>query len=96
MGAIRRYRFDSSHPVTRNPLDPRLDEIYRYWQGKRGGRAFPSRADIQPGEMGNLVRLLNLIAVLRDPLRFRHRLVGREQIEWLGRDAAGHYVDEEV
>ncbi len=44
--------------------------------------------------MGNLVRLLNLIDVIPEPLHFRHRLVGSEHVEWLGRDATGLYIDE--
>ncbi len=44
--------------------------------------------------MGVLVRLLNLIDVTGNPPRFRHRLVGSEHVQWLGRDATGLYVDE--
>lgn len=74
--------------------DPRLDTIFHYWLDRRGARGMPERADIHPGDFRQLVRLLNLVDVLYRPLRFRHRLVGSESIEWLGRDPTGRILDE--
>lgn len=77
-------------------LDPRLRELVQYWLDRRDGRVMPSRADIKPTQMGSLLRLLNLIEVEREPLRFRHRLVGSEKILKLGRDATGQMLDEKL
>lgn len=74
--------------------DHRLEDIYRYWRSKRGKRAMPARSDLRPSELGAALRLLNLVDVFHNPLRFRHRLVGTEHVEWLGRDATGRYLDE--
>jgi hypothetical protein len=74
--------------------DHRLEHIFHYWQAKRGKRAMPQRADIRPSELGAALRLINLVDVIHDPLRFRHRLVGSEHVEWLGRNATGRYLDE--
>ena len=77
--------------------DPRLEEIYRYWLSKRRDGKLPRRADIKPGELGAVIRHINLIDVVREPgkpLQFRHRLMGTAIIEWLGVDFTGRMVDE--
>ena len=74
--------------------DHRLETIYRYWRSRRGNRDLPQRADIRPSELGSALRLLNLIDVMHNPLRFRHRLVGSEHVEWLGRNATGRFLDD--
>ena len=74
--------------------DHRLEIIYHYWRGKRVGNRLPQRADIRPSELGPALRLLNLVDVLHHPLRFRHRLVGTEHVEWLKRDATGRFLDD--
>ncbi len=87
-------RKESKNCVTSEFDDPRLDDIHRYWLEKHRDGRLPRRADIKPAELGGDVRHVNLIDVLREPLRFRHRLVGSAIIEWLGRDITGHMVDE--
>ena len=72
--------------------DPRLDWIYSYWLQKRGGRRAASRGDLAPFEIKPVLPILNLIDVRREPLGFRHRLVGTEIVERLGRDATGCWV----
>lgn len=79
--------------------DPRLDEIYRYWLSKRRDGALPRRADIKPGELGAVIRHINLVDVIREPgkpLQFRHRLMGTGISEWLGQDLTGKLVDETI
>ena len=79
--------------------DPRLGEIYRYWLSKRRDGALPRRADIKPGELGAVIRHINLIDVIREPgkaLQFRHRLMGTGIIDWLGQDLTGRLVDETI
>ena len=60
---------------------PTLLRGYEYWLAKRGGRAMPARADIDPIEMRGLLPHVVLMDVLRDakpgwPLDFRYRLLG--------------------
>jgi hypothetical protein len=77
--------------------DPRLGEIFRYWLSKRRDGALPRRADIRPGELGAVIRHINLIDVIREPgrpLQFRHRLMGTGITDWLGQDLTGKLVDE--
>lgn len=47
-----------------------------YWQAKCEGRAMPSRADIDPGEMVSFLANVVLLDVSLEPLDFRYRLIG--------------------
>ncbi len=68
---------------------PRLRQAFAYWQGKRAGRAMPSRRDIDPVEMPQLLPYVMLIDVLPEPLDFRYRLIGTEVRAIVARDYTG-------
>jgi hypothetical protein len=72
--------------------DPRLTRLYRYWWDKRRDGRPPSRADLDPIDIPDLLPILNLLEVSWEPLGFRHRLVGTEVVDWLERDATGQDV----
>lgn len=72
--------------------DPRIREAYDYWDRKRAGRRMPSRADLDPVEIPRLLPHIILVDVLRDPLRFRYRLVGTDIVEKRGFDPTGRMV----
>jgi hypothetical protein len=55
---------------------PKLRLGLDYWNAKRGDRAMPARADLDPTEMISFLPNVILIDVLRDPLDFRYRLIG--------------------
>lgn len=74
----------------------RLVDLYDYWTAKRGSRRAPTRADIDPLDIPELLPYLTLIDVLRDPLRFRYRLVGTAVVEALERDATGRFADKRL
>jgi hypothetical protein len=79
-------RFDS--PVLSGLLD--------YWQQKRGARAMPSRAEVDPTDAA-LRRHLGFIVltdVFGEPPRFRFRLIGSRVTELVGRDMTGRILDE--
>jgi hypothetical protein len=71
-----------------------LRRLYAYWDEKRAGRRFPTRADFDPLELGFVLGNLSLIDVLYDPLRFRLRLHGTLSVSRLGYDLTGKFVDE--
>jgi hypothetical protein len=73
--------------------DPRLHQVYQYWQQKRGARPMPSRRDIEPVEMRTLLPHLMMIDVEPGP-RFRYRLFGTAVVEAFGSDPTGKCVDE--
>lgn len=55
---------------------PDLLRMLAYWEGKRGERFAPRRADVDPADLVPFLPRLLLADVLRDPLDFRYRLVG--------------------
>jgi hypothetical protein len=73
---------------------PNLVRLYRHWDEVRRGRAMPSRADVDPLNLPELLGNLILIDVLRSPLRFRYRLIGSRLTERIGRDMTGRFFDE--
>jgi hypothetical protein len=73
--------------------DPRLRQVYEYWQSKTAGRAMPRRADIDPVEIPRLLPDVMLVDVLPDG-RYRYRLIGTENAQAQGINATGCYLDE--
>jgi hypothetical protein len=71
-----------------------MAELYRYWQAARQGRRFPARADLDPLQMRGVLGNIALTEIHRDPLRFRLRLVGTNQVTRLGFDPTGMWLDE--
>jgi hypothetical protein len=61
-----RGRIDACH------MDVRA--MYDYWLAKRGGRAMPARADLEPVEIKKLLPMLVLVDVTADARRFVYRL----------------------
>lgn len=72
---------------------PTLVAAYRYWNGKRRGRAMPQRADIDPAEIVPLLPHIFMVDVGRDPPLFKYRLIGTAIVEFLGRDFTGRAID---
>lgn len=68
--------------------------LYRYWLAKRGGRAFPSRKDVDPLDLPFVLGRISLIEVSASPRRFRFRLVSTDLTEHLGYEMTGKYVEE--
>jgi hypothetical protein len=76
---------------------PDLLEIYAYWLRKRGDRAMPARADIEPTEIGRLLPGMLLVDVQRTPdgaPDFLYRLVGTREVDMRGHDPTGRRVAE--
>lgn len=99
MAAIDRNDSDAHHagdgPASpRVPFDdPRIADAHSYWRRKAGGRAMPSRADIDPTEIPRLLRDLMLVDVLPEG-RYRYRLIGTGNAIAQGVSATGRYLDE--
>jgi hypothetical protein len=76
------------------PTHDVLKQLLDYWQKKKGARIAPSRSDIDPAEIKALLPYVGLADVLRDPLRFRYRLVGTQVTMGYGRELTGSYLNE--
>lgn len=77
---------------------PETAAFYRYWDGKRGDRLMPARADIEPLEMKPWLRGTALIDVKRDPqalngYALRYRLIGSRPTMLRGKDVTGMRVE---
>jgi hypothetical protein len=74
---------------------PKLRQLYDYWVAKRGERAMPARADIDPLEMTFIIGNLILVEVLEGtPPRFRIRIHGTNLTERAGYELTGKMLDE--
>ena len=76
---------------------PRIRRFWDYWNSKRGARPMPSRRDIEPTEIPDLLPYIVLTEVLREPPFLRYRLVGTKQLAVRGHDPTGepvrgHYI----
>jgi hypothetical protein len=73
---------------------PQITRLEAYWQGKRQGRLLPSRADIDPTEIKDLLPQIILVRIEHDPLRVKYAVIGTASAEAAGFDYTGRYLDE--
>jgi hypothetical protein len=73
---------------------PRIRRFWDYWNSKRGTRPMPSRADLDPLEMGPLLPYIVLTEVMQQPPWLIYRLVGTKQVAVRGHDPTGQPVME--
>jgi hypothetical protein len=74
--------------------DPRLLQLYWYWQERRGPRRHPSRRDIDPLEFRYILGHVMMIDVLEAVPRFRVRLHGTEMAQRARYELTGKYLEE--
>src|SRR5258706_12470685 len=68
---------------------PKVRRAYQYWLIKSVGGRLPSRSDIKPRELVDLLDQLFLVEVAREPLTFTFRLVGTKLTKWAGLEYTG-------
>jgi hypothetical protein len=73
---------------------PSLQNLYNYWDARRGTRAMPARGDIDPVDLKSVLPQLILIDVVPDARRYIYRLVGTREVEMRGGDPTGKPVGE--
>lgn len=71
--------------------DARLRRLYEYWNAKRGDRPAPTRRDIDPVEIPDLLGFVNIYEVQDEPRDYKVRLNGSEIAEMLGQEITGRY-----
>jgi hypothetical protein len=71
---------------------PRIRRVWDYWNARRGDRPMPSRRDINPADIIDLLPYLVLTEVLAEPPFLRYRLVGTKQVAIRGHDPTGQPV----
>ena len=73
---------------------PNLQRLYGDWTSRLRGRAMPARRDFDILDLKYVLGDLNLLAVERDPLRFRFRVHATNATARLGFDLTGRTVDD--
>jgi len=73
---------------------PDIDRVLAYWRAKKGGRDFPSRADIDPLEFTHALPRVMMAEVTYDPLEFRYRVAGTGLFAMHGRELTGKLAHE--
>ena len=71
-----------------------VQAMHDYWLTKRGSRAMPARADIEPAEIKKLLPMMVLVDVTADARRFVYRLVGTQEVAERGTDPTGKSIAE--
>lgn len=87
---------EDNRPPGTDEWGPLPRALYEYWAARcRDGR-LPSREDVDPIEIPDLLPSLFLVDVVREggDLRFRYRLVGTRNVERFGVDNTGRWLDE--
>ena len=72
--------------------EPRLAELFAFWQARRRGGRYPDRADFDPVEMR--AWLGHLMLVERVEERWIYRLYGTYFVETFRREMTGKAIDE--
>src|SRR5258708_7532579 len=72
--------------------DPDFRLLLEWWHGKRGERAMPARADLDPSELRHFLHRLLIIEVSYDPPDFRYRLAGSQTYDIHGVELTGRSV----
>lgn len=81
-------------PVPEN-CHPKIRAIVDYWRSihpKSGG--LPGRQHFDPTDVPNLLANIWLIDAVREPLRFRLRLIGTLVVDYAGEDNTGRWLHE--
>jgi len=73
--------------------DPRISRVYEYWRERCRDGVLPSRADIEPLDLVDVLPHLILVDVAHEPFEMRYRLVGTWICEHGGRDPTGENLE---
>jgi hypothetical protein len=73
---------------------PLLLRLLEDWEKRRRGRTLPARSDFDPLDLKYMMGKLLLVDILREPLRFRFRLIGTELVKRIGVDVTGKMLDD--
>lgn len=77
------------------PCDPRIGGLHRHWHKLYVDRgALPGRQHFDPLDVHRLLPWIWLVDVQREPLRFRFRLLGTEQVRAMECNPTGRWIDE--
>ena len=74
---------------------PKLRRLLEYWQSIRPVETrLPGRQHFSPTDITELLPWIWLLDIERDPLRFKYRVLGNEQVLAIGANPIGRWLDE--
>lgn len=71
-----------------------LKKIYLHWLKMKGDRLMPSRADLNPADIVDILPNICLVDAEKETKRYKMRLIGTETVRAIGTDITGKYLDE--
>jgi hypothetical protein len=77
-----------------NLQNPVLSFLKTYWDGKRGDRRMPTRAEIKPADMKEHLGWIILLDALPDFSDFRYRTIGTRVSQYFLADSTGRTLSE--
>jgi hypothetical protein len=94
-GLTSQYSNDRAEDLDRSQWDLRITRLYDYWRSKHHeDGSLPTRGDIDPLEIPDLLAWIWMVDIHRDPTRFKFRLFGTRHVEAMGKDVTGQWIDE--
>lgn len=73
---------------------PKVREIHRYWQSiAPAPGVLPGRRHLDPTDLPSLLPNVWLVDVVREPVRYRFRLLGTVVEKFAGRPLTGRWLD---
>ncbi len=73
---------------------PRIRAVFDYWRGMGPELRLPGRQHFDPLAIPRIMPHVWMLDVARDPYRFRYRLAGTREVQTLGRDPTGEWMDD--
>jgi hypothetical protein len=73
---------------------PAIVRVRDYWRSKRHGRLMPSRHDIMPAEIRDILPILQIYDVIHGGTAYRVRLLGTKIASAFGSDPTGQTSDQ--
>jgi hypothetical protein len=74
--------------------NPKVVRFFKYWLSLKPSHGLPGRQHFDPLDIPDLMPRIWMLDVLREPLRYRYRLVGTKEAEIFRRDVTGEFFDE--
>jgi hypothetical protein len=88
-------QYSSGHILSLDEIESvTLRQIVEHWSALRGGRKFPSRNDLAPRNLKNLLRHVTLLRVIDGGADYEFRIVGDVQVQAYGENYSGMRLSE--
>ena len=71
-----------------------ITSLVSHWKSKRRDDRLPARSDFPAESLKPWMGCITLVDVVRDPMRFRWRLIGTTVTEHMGRDSGGKWFED--